>query len=67
MLGAFTGLAAIGLLSRYLFGPQGTLLLVGSLGASAVLIYGAINSPLAQPRNLLGGHVLSALIDLTVY
>ncbi|MDO7875616.1 HPP family protein [Hymenobacter sp. ASUV-10] len=66
-LGAFTGLAAIGLLSRYLFGPQDTLLLVGSFGASAVLIYGAINSPLAQPRNLLGGHVLSALIGVTIY
>lgn len=66
-LGAFTGLAAIGLLSRYLFGPHDTLLLVGSFGASAVLVYGAINSPLAQPRNLLGGHVLSALIGVSVY
>ena len=29
-----------------------------------MLIYGAIKSPLAQPRNLLGGHVLSALVGV---
>lgn len=27
-----------------------------------MLIDGAVRSPLAQPRNLLGGHILSALI-----
>ena len=41
--------------------------LIGSFGASAVLVYGVINSPLAQPRNLVGGHVLSAIIGVTVY
>ncbi|MBF0521148.1 MAG: HPP family protein, partial [Nitrospirae bacterium] len=34
---------------------------------SAVLIYGAIKSPLAQPRNLIGGHVISAIIGVTCY
>ena len=42
-------------------------MIIGSFGASAVLIYGAIKSPLAQPRNLLGGHVISALIGVTVF
>jgi CBS-domain-containing membrane protein len=32
-----------------------------------VLIYGAIRSPLAQPRNLLGGHILSAIIGVTAF
>lgn len=32
-----------------------------------MLIYGVINSPLAQPRNLIGGHVLSAIIGVTKY
>ncbi len=31
-----------------------------------MLIYGAINSPLAQPRNLIGGHVVSAIVGVTV-
>jgi CBS-domain-containing membrane protein len=39
-------------------------MLIGSFGASAVLVYGAIKSPLAQPRNLVGGHVLSALVGV---
>jgi CBS-domain-containing membrane protein len=37
-------------------------LLIGSFGASAVLLFGAAESPLAQPRNLIGGHLLSAAI-----
>ena len=40
--------------------------LIGSFGASSVLIYGAVYSPLAQPRNLVGGHVVSALVGVTV-
>ena len=35
--------------------------------ATAVLIYGAIKSPLAQPRNLIGGHIISAIIGVTTY
>ncbi len=35
-------------------------LLIGSFGASAVLLFGATESPLAQPRNLIGGHLVSA-------
>jgi CBS-domain-containing membrane protein len=41
--------------------------MLGSFGASAVLIYGAIKSPLAQPRNLVGGHVLSGFIGVACY
>jgi CBS-domain-containing membrane protein len=33
----------------------GQALLIGSFGTTAVLVYGAIRSPLAQPRNVLGG------------
>jgi CBS-domain-containing membrane protein len=42
-------------------------MLIGSFGASAVLIYGATKSPLAQPRNLIGGHVISALIGVAAF
>lgn len=41
-------------------------LLIGSFGASAVLLFGATESPLAQPRNLVGGHLLSALVAVVV-
>lgn len=44
---------------------EDTLFLVGSFGASAVLIYGVPKSPYAQPRNLILGHTLSAIIGVT--
>ncbi len=31
------------------------------------MIYGAIRSPLAQPRNLIGGHIISAIVGVTIY
>lgn len=66
-LGAFFGIGLIAFLqSQYLF-KQENIFLIGSFGASCVLIYGAIQSPLAQPRNLVGGHVISALIGVTVF
>lgn len=43
------------------------MLIIGSFGTSAVLIYGAIRSPLAQPRNLIGGHILSAIVWVTAF
>ncbi len=66
-IGAFLGIAAVALINDYLLEEQDLLLTIGSFGASAVLIYGAVKSPLAQPRNLLGGHVLSALIGVAAY
>jgi CBS-domain-containing membrane protein len=41
--------------------------MIGSFGASAVLVYGAVRSPLAQPRNLVGGHVLSAAVGVACW
>jgi CBS-domain-containing membrane protein len=41
-------------------------LLIGSFGASAVLLFGATDSPLAQPRNLIGGHLVSACVAVLV-
>jgi CBS-domain-containing membrane protein len=66
-VGAFTGIGLIGLLQSYSVEANDNLFLIGSFGASSVLIYGVINSPLAQPRNLIGGHLLCALIGVTVY
>ncbi|ORX36016.1 HPP family-domain-containing protein [Kockovaella imperatae] len=39
-------------------------IIIGSFGASAVLVFGAFEVPLAQPRNLVGGHFISALIGV---
>jgi len=66
-LGAFFGIGLIAFLQSQHFTEIENVFLIGSFGASSVLIYGAVNSPLAQPRNLIGGHVLSALVGVTVF
>jgi CBS-domain-containing membrane protein len=65
-IGSFTGICLIGFLNSTFLEIQDNLFLIGSFGASSVLIYGVINSPLAQPRNLIGGHILSAMIGVTI-
>ena len=66
-IGAALGIGACGLLSSRYFEPRDLTLLIGSFGASAVLVYGAIKSPLAQPRNLIGGHVISGLVGVACW
>jgi CBS-domain-containing membrane protein len=65
-LGSFLGVAVVAILHYHYFEGTDLIMIIGSLGASAALIYGAIKSPLAQPRNLLGGHIISALIGVTM-
>ncbi len=66
-LGAVIGIGLCGYSSAKYFEPRDLTLLIGSFGASAVLVYGAIKSPLAQPRNLIGGHLISGLVGVTCY
>jgi CBS-domain-containing membrane protein len=67
-LGAFLGITVVSSLHfKIMLVSTDLEMLIGSFGASAVLIYGAIKSPLAQPRNLIGGHVISALIGVACY
>ena len=66
-LGSAIGIGLCGYLSSKYFEPKDLTLLIGSFGASAVLVYGAIKSPLAQPRNLIGGHILSGLVGVACY
>ncbi len=65
-LGAFFGIGVIAFIQGVYFTESDNLFLIGSFGASSVLIYGVIQSPLAQPRNLVGGHLVSALTGVTI-
>ena len=65
-IGAFAGIGLIGLLQTTKLGDIDNVFLIGSFGASAVLVFGATNSPLAQPRNLVGGHLVCAFIGVAV-
>jgi CBS domain-containing membrane protein len=66
-IGSFIGIGLISFLNSRYLSVHDDLFLIGSFGASSVLIYGVINSPLAQPRNLIGGHVISAFIGVLMY
>lgn len=66
-IGSFIGIFAISYFHRDILNDNDLTLVIGSFGASAVLIYGAVNSPLAQPRNLVGGHILSAIIGVVAF
>jgi len=66
-IGAFLGIAAVSFANYNILEETDLVMVIGSFGASAVLLYGAIKSPLAQPRNLIGGHIISAIIGVTCY
>lgn len=66
-VGAFLGIAAVAYLHRIFVDRSDIPLIIGSFGASAVLVYGAVKSPLAQPRNLVGGHVLSGVVGVAAW
>lgn len=59
-LGGFLGIFVISRLSAGVETP----LLMAPFGATCVLMFGVLDSPLAQPRNVIGGHVLCTLIGL---
>jgi hypothetical protein len=65
--GAFLGIAAVAWVNHYFFTGTDLSLMIGSFGATAVLVYGAVRSPLAQPRNLIGGHILSAIVGVACW
>lgn len=65
-VGALVGMGLISYLQYSVFPKGDYIFMIGSFGASSVLIFGIIQSPLAQPRNLIGGHVLSAIVGVTV-
>jgi CBS-domain-containing membrane protein len=66
-IGSFFGIGAVAFINFNLLDKTDFIMIIGSFGASAVLIYGAVRSPLAQPRNFVGGHVISAIIGVTCY
>ena len=65
-IGSFFGIGIIAYLQAQTLPTSDVVFLIGSFGASSVLVYGVIQSPLAQPRNLVGGHLVSAIIGVTV-
>jgi CBS-domain-containing membrane protein len=53
------------IITRAALGPGGALLIIPSMGASAVLLFAVPHGALSQPWNVFGGHILSALVGVT--
>jgi CBS-domain-containing membrane protein len=66
-IGAVLGIGLLAIIGKLYFEPHNLQLMIGSFGASAVLLYGAPRSPLAQPRNLFGGHIVSAVVGVACW
>jgi len=63
-VGGFIGIAVLQLMSI----DWGLLpCFIVPFGASCVLLFAAPAAPFSQPRNVIGGHVLSALVGLGVF
>lgn len=45
---------------------SGTPLLIGPFGATCVLLFGVPDSPLSQPANVIGGHLLATTLSLAL-
>jgi len=63
-LGGMLSILAITLISQQMLGTQDAVLVVASMGASAVLLFAVPHGPLSQPWALLGGHTISAIIGV---
>lgn len=64
-VGGFFGILGIFLVTN-IFVPIGSAgLIVGSMGASAVLVFGVPHGPLSQPWHVFAGHLVSAVIGVS--
>lgn len=59
-LGSLIGIELLAYLSIYTHYP----LIAAPFGATAVLVYGVPDSPLAQPRNVIGGNCIGAVVSI---
>ncbi len=57
----------IGLLLMLEASVENTVLIMAPFGATAVLVFGVPNSPLAQPKNVILGHLMTAAIGIIFY
>lgn len=65
-LGGLVGILAISLVTSTFLSPAETVLMVASMGATAVLLFAVPHGPLSQPWPVFGGHLVSALVGVSL-
>lgn len=63
-LGGFCGIAGVYVISAWWLDDSAAMLIMGSMGSSAVLLFAVPHGPLSQPWPLVGGHVASAAVGV---
>lgn len=65
-IGAMLGVGSLTMLNKMTGGTDATMLIASS-GATAILLFAGPALPFSQPRNVIGGHVISATSGILVY
>lgn len=63
LVGGTVGIGAVAWLTQLANVP----LLMAPFGATCVLLFAAPSAPLAQPRNVIGGHFIAALVGIVIF
>lgn len=66
-VGGFLGILLIAFITFHTTSLNATVIIVPSMGASAVLLFAVPHGKLSQPWALFGGHLVSALIGVLCY
>ena len=66
-IGGFLGIYAIFMSSFWLLDPEIAVLIIPSMGASAVLLFAAPHVPFSQPWNVIAGHAFSAIVGVACW
>ena len=66
-VGSFFGIYAIFMTSYWLLDSEVAVLIIPSMGASAVLLFAAPHAAFSQPWNVIAGHAFSALIGVACW
>lgn len=61
-IGAFLAISFLGILSE----QTGTLLIIAPLGATAVLLFSAVNSPFSKPINIFSSYLISIIVGMLI-
>lgn len=67
LVGAFIGTAIASFVSSVILEADDMPMILASTGASAILLFSFPFSPVSQPWNLVGGHLVSAFVGVSCY
>ncbi|PLX36012.1 MAG: HPP family protein [Hyphomicrobiales bacterium] len=67
LVGALLGIGLLAAIDQFFLSDADLTFVIGAFGATAVLVFGAPSSPLAQPYNVVVGHMISAAIGVAAF